>query len=223
MNKLAFKGTKWLITAMILPVVCCNAHPSCCNSKNVQCDSAIVHCDSIIARKDSIDTRCISAGMCHDSINNNKTERIKCDSIICVNTANDSITNIILNYRKVECVLQDKNPQDTARVNTKKMLPRKLNEVLRYILLDEDNYKSNDIVYGIFSSSISYKLYQSRRNYVYAEFDFGLKKWRILDSKKGVLFQGDIKENNLQMLRFSRVVFPKDETLKIMQNNLKSL
>jgi len=98
-----------------------------------------------------------------------------------------------------------------------------LNEVLIYILLDEDNYKSNDIVFGLFSSSIRYKLYQSKKKYVFVEFDFGLRKWQILDSKKDVLFQGDIKENNLQMLRFSRMVFPEDTTLKILQDNLKAL
>ncbi|HIT16445.1 MAG TPA: hypothetical protein IAA88_08715 [Candidatus Avimuribaculum pullicola] len=198
------KKIKLLIAAMLLLVVSCNAFSNQLDSKSAQCDTVIVRSDSIIAQNGSVDSLCVK-------------------KIICANNVKDSITEIILNFKKVECKLQGKNPKDTNRIEVKKKLPRKLNEVLRYILLDEDNYKSNDIVYGAFSSTIRYKIIQSRRIYVYAEFDFGLRKWRILNSKEEVLFQWDIKENNLQMLRFSRVVFPEDETLKILQNNLKSL
>ncbi len=218
MDKLILK-TKLLIMVMLLPVVSCNATPNYCNSKCVKCQPVIVCSDLVILHENSLDSACISKETICDSISNDG----KSDSIIYANTITDSIANIILNFRKVECELQNRNPQDTTKVNAKKILPRKLNEVLRYILLDEDNYKSNDIVYGLFSSSIRYKLYQSRKNYVFVEFDFGLRKWQILNSKEDVLIQGDIKENNLQMLRFSRMVFPKDETLKILHDNLRAL
>lgn len=198
------KKIKLLIAAMLLLVVSCNAFSNQFDSKSAQCDTVIVRSDSIIAQNDSVDSLCVK-------------------KIICANNVKDSITDIILNFNKVECKLQGKNPKDTNRIEVKKKLPRKLNEVLRFILLDEDNYKTNDIVYGTFSSSIRYKIIKSRKIYVYAEFDFGLRKWQILNSKEEVLFQGDIKENNLQMLRFSRIVFPDDETLRILQNNLKSL
>ena len=100
------------------------------------------------------------------------------------------------------------------------MLPRGLNNVLKYILLDPENHKTNDIVYGLFSSSICYKFNQTKEEYVYIEHDFGLRKWRILNSEKEQLYMGDMKENNLQLLRFSRLVFPDDLTLKILYNNL---
>lgn len=213
-----FLKTKLLFAVMVLSCLSCNAQS--CNDDSVsRCDSLVVHCDSLV-KKDSINRHCDSIRVCKDSLNRN---HLKQDTLTCVNTSIDSITNIIAHFRKAECELQDRNPQDTARVDSKKLLPDKLNEVLRFILLDEDNYKSNDIVYGLFSSSIRYKLYQSRKKYVFVEFDFGLRKWQILDSKKDVLFRGDIKENNLQMLRFSRMVFPEDKTLKILQNNLKAL
>lgn len=212
---------KLLFAVMVLSCISCNAHR--CSDSVSCCDSLVIHCDSLV-EKDSINRHCDSIKVCSDSLNRNHIKHIiKQDTLTCVNTPIDSITNIIAHFRKVECELQDRNPKDTTRVDSIKKLPRKLNEVLRYLLLDEDNYKSNDIVYGLFSSSIRYKLYQSKEKYIFVEFDFGLRKWQVLDSKKEVLFQRDIKENNLQMIRFSRMVFPEDETLKILQNNLKAL
>ena len=202
---------------MVLSCVSCNAQPSRCND-------SVSRCDSLVEEKDSTNKHCDTTKVCSDSLNRNHVKHIiEQDTLTCVNTSIDSITNIISHFRKVECELQNRNPQDTTRVNSKKILPRKWNEVLRYILLDEDNYKSNDIIFGLFSSFVRYKLYQSKKKYVFVEFDFGLRKWQILDSQKDILFQGDIKENNLQMLRFSRMVFSEDETLKILQDNLKTL
>ena len=146
-----------------------------------------------------------------------------CDSTIYANAVNDSITDIILRAKKICCKLQVRNLQDSTRTDTLKMMPRDLRNVFKYMILDPDNYKSNDIVYGLFSPSICYKICQSRRKYVYVEFDFGLRKWRLLDSKKEVLHTGDMKENNLQFLRFSRAIFPKDKVLRLLHNNLKSL
>lgn len=224
MSNLTFKKTNLLIVVMMLSCVSCNAQPRRCNTSVSHDDSLVVRGDSLVNDKDSINRHSDSIKVCRDSLNRIHVKPIiEQDTLTCANTSIDSITNIIEHFRKVECKLQNRNPNDTIRVNIEKILPHKWNEVLRYILLDEDNYKSNDIVYGLFSSSIRYKLCQSRKKYVYAEFDFGLRKWQLLDSNEEVLFQGDIKENNLQMLRFSRIIFPEDKTLKIIQNNLKSL
>ena len=224
MSKLTFQKTELLVVVMLLSFVSCNAQPSRCNTRVSQCDSLVVKCDSLAELVEKTDSVKEAAMVCRDSLNRKCVNPIvEQDTLKCSNIPIDSITNIISHFKRVECELQDKNPQDTVRVITKKVLPRKYNEVLRYILLDEDNYKTNDIVFGLFSSSIKYKIIQSRRKYVYAEFDFGLRKWQILDSNNEVLFQGDIKENNLQMLRFSRLIFPDDVTLKILQDNLKAL
>lgn len=212
MSKLTFQKAKLLAVVMLLSCVSCNAQPSRSNTSVSQCDSLVEETDSVkkaaVVHRDSL--KCINP-------------IVEQDTLKCPNVPIDSIINIISHFKKVECELQGKNPQDTVRVIAKKVLPRKYNEVLRYILLDDDNYKTNDIVFGLFSSSIKYKIIQSRRKYIYAEFDFGLRKLQILDSNSKVLFQGDIKENNLQMLRFSRLIFPDDVTLKILQDNLKAL
>ena len=214
MSKTTFQKAELLVVVMLLSCVCCNAQPGRCNTSVSQCDSLVEETDSVkeaaVGCRDSSNRKCVNP-------------IVEQDTLKCPNIPIDSITNIISHFKRVEYELQGKNPQDTVRVITKKVLPRKYNEVLRYILLDDDNYKTNDIVFGLFSSSIKYKIIQSRRKYVYAEFDFGLRKWQILDSNSEVLFQGDIKENNLQMLRFSRLIFPDDVTLKILQDNLKAL
>lgn len=214
MSKPTFQKAELLVVVMLLSCVCCNAQPGRCNTSVSQCDSLVEETDSVkeaaVGCRDSLNRKCVNP-------------IVEQDTLKCPNIPIDSITNIISHFKRVECELQGKNPQDTVRVITKKVLPRKYNEVLRYILLDDDNYKTNDIVFGLFSSSIKYKIIQSRRKYVYAEFDFGLRKWQILDSNSEVLFQGDIKDNNLQMLRFSRLIFSDDVTLKILQDNLKAL
>lgn len=221
MSKLTSQKAKLLAVVMLLSCISFNAQPSRCNTSVPQCDSLVVKCDSLVEEKDSVKKAIV---LRHDSLNRKCINSIvEQDTLKCPNIPIDSIINIISHFNRVECDLQGKNPQDTVRVITKKVLPRKYNEVLRYILLDDDNYKTNDIVFGLFSSSIKYKIIQSRRKYVYAEFDFGLRKWQILDSDSEVLFQGDIKENNLQMLRFSRLIFPDDATLKILQDHLKAL
>lgn len=224
MRIITFKNVKLLLVVMVLLYVCFNAQSSRCNTHQSQCDSLVVKCDSSSKQEDSASQCCIAVSECCDSsVRKCLRSMIELDTLICAYIHVDSITNLISHFKRAECELQCKNPQDTVRYTTNKVLPYKYNEVLRYILLDEDNYKTNDIVFGQFSSSIKYKIIQSRRKYIYAEFDFGLKKWQILDSNNEILFQGDIKENNLQMLRFSRLIFPDDVTMKILQDNLKAL
>ena len=215
--------TKWLI-AVVLLILCCNIQPSYCDEKSTMSDSLNVSCDStkmlttqpLEISTDSIemdfDLLCVYLNAHQDDS----------DSAVCLNVLNDSIAHIISKFYKVECELLNNFPQDSIKVSTK-VLPRKYNEVLRFLISDKDNYKSNDIVYGLYSPFISYKLYQSKRIYICIDFDFGLKKWRIIGSNEETLFMGDIKENNLHILRFSSIVFPEVETLKILHDNLKSL
>lgn len=214
MSKLIIQKAELLVVVILLYSVSCNAQPGRCHTSESQCDSLAVETDSVkkavVVCQDSLNLKCVNHIVEQDTLNS-------------PNIPIDSINNIISHFKKVECELQSQNPQDTIRVIVKKVIPRKYNEVLRFILLDDDNYKTNDIVFGLFFSSIKYKIIQSRRKYVYAEFDFGLRKWQILDSNNEVIIRRDIKENNLQILRFSRLIFPDDITLKIFQDNLKAL
>ena len=58
---------------------------------------------------------------------------------------------------------------------------------------------------------------------MYLELDFGLKKWRLLNSYQDIVAIGDMKENNLQFLRFVRLLFPEDITLNLLYNNFNSI
>lgn len=215
--------TKWLI-AVVLLILCCNIQPSYCDEKSTMSDSLNVSCDSTkMLTTQPLEISTDSIEMDFDSLcvylNAHQDDS---DSAVCLNVLNDSIAHIISKFYKVECELLNNFPQDSIKVSTK-VLPRKYNEVLRFLISDKENYKSNDIVYGLYSPSISYKLYQSKRIYICIDFDFGLKKWRITGSNEETLFMGDIKENNLHILRFSSIVFPEVETLKILHDNFKSL
>ena len=218
MGKLNFRKTRLLFMMIVLSCVGCNA-------QQIRCRTKVTQCDSLVVKSDSMNNSCDTMAVCCDLLKQTTGEEqvAEQDLIMCINETIDSITEIISHFKRVECELQCGKSYDTTNVGTKKVLPRKYNEVLRFLLLDNDNYKTNEIVYGLFSSSIRYKIIQSRCKYIYAEFDFGLSKWQILDSENKVLFQGDMKENSLQMLRFSRIVFPEDETLKVLQDNLKTL
>lgn len=225
MNKQTLFLTKWLL-AIVLFILCCNIQPSYCIEKGIMSESINVSCDSIkiLHTAQPLEISSDSIEMDFDSLCIYlKAHQNVSDSTAYLNVLNDSIANIIFRFKKVECELQNNFPQDSIEVSTKKVLPRKYNEVLRFLISDKENYKSNDIVYGLYSPSISYNLYQSKRIYICIDFDFGLKKWRITGSNEETLFMGDIKENNLHILRFSSIIFPKAETLKILHDNLKSL
>lgn len=145
------------------------------------------------------------------------------DSTLCAKIVNDSISNIIAKARKVSCRLLTVDSKDSVQVDTVKSLSSGMKNILRYLLMDPSNQRSNDIVYGVFSPSVSYRFSVSSRRTVYLELDFGLKKWRILDVDYKELQMGDMKKNNIQFLRLSRIVFPTDKYLKLLNDNLNLL
>ena len=133
---------------------------------------------------------------------------------------NDSIASIILEASKIICELQSKNPSDISRRDTVETVPVKFKTVLQFLFFDVDNFKSDDIVYGGFQSWACYKFKSGRNKIVYLEMDFSLRKWRLLDKNKKQICTQDMKENNLLFLRFTRLLFPQDKTLKILNDNL---
>lgn len=215
MDKSVIKKTRCLFAIMLLLCVNCNANLNCCHVKRVYNDSLFMHSDSV-NEQSKLQNKC-----CRSNILDCKLHAEKNDSAQCINFFNDSIINIIKKSRRIVCMLGVRNPQDSVRLDTIRVLPYKLKIVLKYLLSDPENYKSNDIVYGNFSSTICYKFYKSKKSYVYVRLDFGLRKMQILDINEKLLCTYDIKENNLQLLRFARTLFSHDLTLKILQNNLK--
>ena len=146
------------------------------------------------------------------------------DSCVYAKIVNDSIAEIINGAKNAVCVLNNKNPLDSMRTDSVINIQRKTAlPILQYLFFDPDNFKSNQIVFGNFSSSACITFKASSKKIVHLELDFGLKKWRLLNCNQNVVAVGDMKENNLQFLRFVRLLFPKDVTLNLLYNNLKSI
>lgn len=145
------------------------------------------------------------------------------DSTLYAIMVNDSITNIIVRARNITCESLVVSSKDSVQVDSVKTLSGVIKNVLKYLILDPSNFESNDIVFGQFSPSVSYRFVGSGKRVVYVEMDFGLKKWRILDNKKRELQMGDMKKNNIQFLRLTRIIFPKDDYLRILNDNLNIL
>lgn len=135
----------------------------------------------------------------------------------------DSVASIVFDAKAVTCELQAKNPTDTLRTDSISKVPEKLVPALQYLIANPDNYQSNDTVFARFNSWVCYKFEAKKKQVVYLEMDFGIKKWRLLDAKKKVICGSDMKENNMQFIYFTRLLFPKDKTLELLNNNLKAV
>lgn len=134
----------------------------------------------------------------------------------------DSIASIMLDTKSVTCELQSKNPADTLRQDTVTKVPSKMHTVIQYLFFNEKNFQSNDTVFGYFDSWACYKFEAKKKQIVYLEMDFSLRKWRLLDKNKKIICESDMKENSMQFLHFTRLLFPKDKTLELLNHNLSA-
>lgn len=145
---------------------------------------------------------------------------LKSDTTVYAKLLNDSITEIVLNSNLVVCQLLSLNPIDSIRTDSIRILPENMNTVIKYLFFDPSNFCSNDIVYGRFSSSARYTFKTRHGQTLYLDLDFGLKKWKLLDSNGNEICISDMKKSNLYFLRFTRIIFPNDVTLNLLYNNL---
>lgn len=132
----------------------------------------------------------------------------------------DSISFVMFNTKRIVCELQSKNPADTLRQDTVMVVPSKMHAVVQFLFFDEKNFQSNDTVYGKFDSWVCYKFEARKKQAVYLELDFGLRKWRLLNDQKKQIYAFDMKENSRQFLHLTRILFPEDKTLKLLDDNL---
>ncbi len=203
--------SKTLFTFLIVILICTGFIPS---SRYHNCRITSVHQDST-ARQHEL----------YDSTSSLKAHIDTLDTLTLdydFKYLNDSIANLISRTKKITCSLESLNPIDTLRTDSLKVLPRRLNPIVQFLLLDPSNFESNDIVYGFFHSDVCYKLSVSRKKVVYLQLDFGLGKLKLLDSDKREICTTDMKKNNLHFLRFTLSLFPEDITLNILNNSLNN-
>ena len=139
------------------------------------------------------------------------------------NVIDDSVASIILNAKRITCELVSKSPEDSVRTDTVKVVPRQWFPLPQFLFLNDNNFKSNDIVYGQFATWACLKFESRKHRTVYLDLDFGLAKWRLRDGDMNDICTMDMKENNMQFLRFVRLLFPSDKTLTMLYNNYSQI
>lgn len=166
---------------------------------------------------------CTSCGCCRNYGNS-----IYVDCLLAPDTMKsnfpikDSIRNIMQHPHKITCLLARASDVDSLRSDTTKDLPTEMYSIFNFLFWSPTNFESNNIVYGIFSSSVNYIIKGRKDQQITIQFDFGLKKWRLLDKDSHVVLTADLKNENLQILRLTRLLFPNDTTLQLINENLTS-
>lgn len=136
---------------------------------------------------------------------------------------NDSLTSIIFNPKSITCEFHSESLDDTLRHDTVAKVPEELVTTFLYLFSNPTNFQSNEIVFGHFQTWVSYKIEASKKKTVNIELDFGLRKWRLSDANNKVICVYDMYENNLQFLYFTRLLFPKEKTLALLEANLTAI
>lgn len=132
---------------------------------------------------------------------------------------NDSIYDIIVTAKKIQCILVSQNPLDTVRTKDSCMVPSKLMPVVSFLISDPSNFKTNEIVYGVFSPLVRYEFEKTKEQKAIVELDFGLKKLKVSDCQGDTILMTDMPNTSNQLLRLTRLIFPDDVTLKLRNEN----
>lgn len=122
-------------------------------------------------------------------------------------TVGDSIFGIIDQAKKITAVSLPVQSDSIQNEVSKKISSKEVN-LIRFIISDPDNYKSDQTVYGIFTPQFQVCLSHNKET-VTIKYDFGLKKWAIYDANDIQLYQFDLQSND--MLRYAHMLFPENE------------
>ncbi len=136
---------------------------------------------------------------------------------------NDSVADIIVNAKKVTCTLTSASPSAAPRTDSVCVLTDETRSIATYLLLDSSNFQTDKVIYAPFQSWASYRFEAGKKRYVTVDLDFGTSKWVLCDSAKQKVCGGDMPVMNTQWLRLTRLLFPKDETLKLLSDNLNAV
>lgn len=126
----------------------------------------------------------------------------------------DSLTKVLMGAKSINAELQGVSQTDSVSIHAK--LTRKQCYVLRFMVTNEKNFESNDIVYGKIMPNVIYTFSYKKRN-VFIAVDFGLRKWQIQDENSRSLIQFDLKDDGL--LYLTHLVFPENEMINYYYEN----
>ena len=115
----------------------------------------------------------------------------------------DSVYTVLTEAKTVTASLKLKTKNDSI-VNVK--VSKNDKYVLDFILSAPSNYVSNDTVYGKYIPNFSLTFNASKGRTCIANFDFGLGKWNICDSKGKEIVRYDLPTTDV--LRLANQLFP---------------
>ena len=124
----------------------------------------------------------------------------------------DSIVSIIAETKTVKMNI-DSSMSDPATNNMMYNCSKEVNSVVKYLLFDDENYRTDTLVKGHFTPWVQVTFEGKKKKSVYLELDFGLWKWRLLDSTKKVICIRDMGTNRKQFLRLVRTIYPSNKKL----------
>lgn len=123
-----------------------------------------------------------------------------------ITVVSDSILDIISNGR----ITAVNHSQFMVKGDSVINIGSKDAAVVRFLVLDPENYMSDDPSFGMFVPSVDYQFHDGKRS-VTASFDFGNSKWSLSDASGARIITRDLRSGEL--LRFSRILFPNDSLL----------
>lgn len=159
---------------------------------------------------------CATQAGCNSLPKSNARDGIKYQQSTVAHPLGDSITSIIINAKSVKCSLIAKS--DTVPQNSVIELSQESKAIFLYLLCQPVNFQTDKIVYGRFMPWTRFTCAKGGNKVVHVEFDYSLKKWRILDHMRNTIVTGDTGTNNEQLMLFAQELFPLEPNLKLLSN-----
>lgn len=148
--------------------------------------------------------------------------KLQSDSTVYSDAISDSIVNIVDKSHSITAKLKHVNRIDTIACDSVRVLNGDEVSIFKFLFFDPQNFKSNEIVYGIFSPTVEFSISKDVKESVVMEIDFGLKKWQMTDKNGDTIYIADIKDTSKHFLRLTRLLFPNDSILNLMEDNLNN-
>ncbi len=131
----------------------------------------------------------------------------------------DSIYHIIAEAKKIKAeaiTLSNDSLKRATFVMTD--VKSKYKPLVLFLLSSPLNYQSDNIVYGKFMPCFTLTFTKKKESCI-INFDFGLQKWEICDSKGRMIKKFDYP--SIDMLRFANILFPNNNFFKTLINAYK--
>lgn len=126
----------------------------------------------------------------------------------------DSIYSIITEAKKVKAEAVKIGNDSISNVGEINVNSKDFS-LIRFIISDPKNYKSNVTVYGKFRPCFTLT-FTKKKEACIVNFDFGLRKWNVCDNKGRLLKSFDL--NSDDMLRLANTLFPKNKYFESLIN-----